>query len=271
LFVQQTQSGALEQTGRGVFRLRLDDVSASVSTFTDRPRRRAGQQSLHRFVGAWGSYGFAADPPNAALVLSGAPRSRDVALLTLSRPRYDRAARTLTYVAKPLRGTGPRSLAALSRRRDPVRPLEFADASLFIDDAGSQTVYQRLAIQVFVTEPQVPSRPVLQLDPGEAGVRWSLGRPTANNPGLLIEPLSGELSLPLHSWMLSPQVLSFQTPSSQERSAFTITTFLEAEADTGFVTFIYNGAPGLQLNLSLGDGPMEEIGPGEIVLPWEEG
>jgi hypothetical protein len=135
LYVQETAGGSIERLGAGAYRLRLTGVSPRVTTFTDRPRRRAGSQGLEGFVGSWKANGFAADPPNAALVLDHAPASHDVALLTLSHPRYDRARQTLTYRAKPLRGRDT-ALASFARRADPLKAGDLGAASLFVDDGG---------------------------------------------------------------------------------------------------------------------------------------
>jgi hypothetical protein len=135
LYVQQTAGGKIERIGPGAFRLQLTGISRRVSTFTDRPRRRAGSQGIESFVHQWGANGFAADPPNAALVLDHAPASRDVALLTLSNPRYNRARQTLTYRATPLHGGDP-ALASFARRADPISAGELGGASLFVDDGG---------------------------------------------------------------------------------------------------------------------------------------
>lgn len=135
LYVQETAGGSIERLGDGAYRLTLTGVSPRVTTFTDRPRRRAGQQRLETFVAGWQANGFAADPPNAALVLDHAPASRDVALLTLSHPHYDRARHTLTYRASPLRGRDP-ALASFARRADPIRAEHLGPASLFVDDGG---------------------------------------------------------------------------------------------------------------------------------------
>jgi hypothetical protein len=135
LYVQQTSGGSIERLGHGVYRLRLTGISPRVSTFTDRPRRRAGSQGIEGFVHKWRANGFAADPPNAALVLDQAPASRDVALLTLSHPHYNRAKQTLTYRATPLHGREP-ALASFARRADPISAGELGGASLFVDDGG---------------------------------------------------------------------------------------------------------------------------------------
>lgn len=136
LYVQETAGGSIERLGAGAYRLQLTGVSPRVTTFTDRPRRRAGRQGLEGFLGSWKANGFAADPPNAALVLDHAPAARDVALLTLSHPHYDRARQTLTYRATPLRGRDT-ALASFARRADPVRAGDLGSASLFIDDGSA--------------------------------------------------------------------------------------------------------------------------------------
>lgn len=136
LYVQETAGGSIERLGDSAYRLRLTGVSPRVTTFTDRPRRRAGRQGLEGFIGSWRANGFAADPPNAALVLDRAPAARDVALLTLSHPHYNRTRQTLTYRATPLRG-GDTALASFARRADPLKAGELGAASLFIDDGGA--------------------------------------------------------------------------------------------------------------------------------------
>jgi hypothetical protein len=136
LYVQETAGGSIQRLGAGSYRLRLTGVSPRVTTFTDRPRRRAGRQSLEGFVGSWKANGFAADPPNAALVLDHAPASHDVALLTVSHPRYNRARQTLTYRATPLHGRD-NALASFARGADPLRAGNLGSASLFVDDGGA--------------------------------------------------------------------------------------------------------------------------------------
>jgi hypothetical protein len=148
LYVQQTDGGNLRHLAGGGFRLELTGVSPRVSTFTDRPRRRAGSRSLRQFVAGWGKAGFAADPPNAALVLDGAPRSRDVAMLTLSRPRYDRRRHTLSYRVKPLREKDTDTLAGFAKRGDPVRAGDFGSASLFVDNGAAQVGYAGITVEI---------------------------------------------------------------------------------------------------------------------------
>ncbi|WP_028062238.1 hypothetical protein [Solirubrobacter soli] len=49
--------------------------------------------------------GFAENPPNAALVVHGASRGRDVVVLTISHPHHRPRTHTFTYTAKPVKGT----------------------------------------------------------------------------------------------------------------------------------------------------------------------
>lgn len=55
-----TQDGALTVIG-----------SPAVTYFSDRPVRTAGHMTLQSFVDQWDSFGFDADPPNAALATLG--------------------------------------------------------------------------------------------------------------------------------------------------------------------------------------------------------
>lgn len=165
LYVQETAGGSIQRLGDGAYRLRLTGISPRVTTFTDRPRRRAGSQGLQGFVGSWRANGFAADPPNAALVLDHAPAAHDVALLTLSHPHYNRARQTLTYRATPLHGRDT-ALASFARRADPVRAGDLGAASLFVDDGGA------LSTVVFNIYGEATTTTVQFLVSG--GAAWSL-------------------------------------------------------------------------------------------------
>ncbi|HEX3238603.1 MAG TPA: hypothetical protein VHR18_00525 [Solirubrobacterales bacterium] len=195
LYVQETAGGSIEPLGAGAYRLRLTGVSPRVTTFTDRPRRRAGRQGLKGFVGSWKANGFAADPPNAALVLDHAPASHDVALLTLSHPRYDRARQTLTYRVTPLHGDDT-ALASFARRADPVRAGDLGAASLFVDDGGGA-----LSTVVFDVYGEATTSTVQFLVSG--GAAWSLSSVT---------PLSINGTLPLTSLYATGNVLSLGLP-----------------------------------------------------------
>jgi hypothetical protein len=156
LYVQQMEGGTLRHVKAGL-ELELTGVSPRVSTFTDRPRRRAGSQPLRTFIGGWANAGFAADPPNAALVLNHAPSSRDVAMLTLSRPRYDRRDQTLTFRVKPLREKDP-TLAGFAKRADPLQTGDFGSASLFVDNGATYGGEASVTINVVDATPGAPFR-----------------------------------------------------------------------------------------------------------------
>lgn len=157
LYVQQTEGGSLQHLKAGGFELELTGVSPRVSTFTDRPRRGAGSQPLRSFVRGWSKAGFAADPPNAALVLDHAPGSRDVAMLTLSHPRYDRRHHTLTYLVKPLHEEDS-ALADFTKRADPVRAGDFGSASLFVDNGATYGAESSITVSVSNATPGIPFR-----------------------------------------------------------------------------------------------------------------
>jgi hypothetical protein len=147
LFVQPAAGGSLERVpgAPGQYLLTLTGTEA-VTAFADRPERRAGLETTRRLVSRWASRGFAADPPNAALVVDGAPRGRDVAVFTISRPRLGAGGRTVTFRARrvPVRPQG--ALAGLHRRADAPVPGRFGRASLFIDPSAAPA--NRIALRI---------------------------------------------------------------------------------------------------------------------------
>ena len=266
LFVQETLAGELARVRPGVYRLVFHGVSPTVATFTDRPRRRAGEQGLSHFVQGWGADGFAGDPPNAALVIHGAPSTHDVAMLTISHPRYDRRSQRLTYTAKPLHGPGDKSLAAFSRRGDHLRSLTFRGASLFIDDAGSDTSIVPLNLTVTIDQPE-PQEAILQISPASSAL-WSLGRPGSRTPGLQLA--SPNAALPLSRFVVSPTELAFRTGSETSGPAtFTITLYVESNTSTEVLQLLAEIGPGIQINAGVG-GITSEISSGIIALPLLE-
>lgn len=264
LFVQQTRGGELDRVGPGVYRLTFRGVSPTVSTFTDRPRRRAGEQGLARFVRNWADNGFAADPPNAALVLRDAPNSRDVAMLTLSHPRYDRRKGVLAYTAKPLHGDAATSLRGFSRRGDRLRPLSFGAASLFVDDAGSATTIVPIQLQVAAVQPF--QQTVLEITTPE--VFWSVGgsRTQARGLGFSVSTTPGLAGFADLS--LNPTTLSFRTSSDPGPGGATIDLFVESPAGTGAVTMDANVGQGVTIVANLAGEPFE-IDTGIASLPLE--
>lgn len=222
LYVQQTAGGSIERLDHGAYRLRLTGVSPRVTTFTDRPRRRAGSQGLGGFVEGWGANGFAADPPNAALVLDRAPDSRDVALLTLSHPHYDRARQTLTYRATPLHGRDT-ALASFARRADPVRAGDLGAASLFVDDGGGGAS----TLVTFEISGEATTNSVQFIVSGSAA--WSLGS---------VDALSISGTIPITGLYAARNALSMElAPGSSLNLSVSIPIeYQEADAPTVEVT-----------------------------------
>jgi hypothetical protein len=123
LYVVTTTAGKVVPAGHGAYRITLSDPARRISAFSDRPARRTSTQSLKRFVANWKANGFAADHPNAALVIDDAGAGHDTYTYELSEPRITRSG-ALTIRAKRLAAKAPR---------------RFGRASLFIDDSGAQT------------------------------------------------------------------------------------------------------------------------------------
>ncbi|MDO8187964.1 hypothetical protein Q5424_11510 [Conexibacter sp. JD483] len=183
LYVQQAADATLRQVGGG-WRLTLARPLGRVTTFADRPARTGGSIGLARFVSGW-SRSFGGDAPNAALELTGAPAGRDLVLLQLSRPRYDRRRDQLVFSVKPLRRVAPGSaLAALARRADRGVKGDLGRVSLFIDDGGPANL---LTLQLGQIGPGqqltigFPSGSTFSFDPAasflsnSAGLQWGAG------------------------------------------------------------------------------------------------
>lgn len=255
LYVQQTQGGSLRQLGSGSFELQLTGISPRVSTFTDRPRRRAGSQRLRDFVSGWGKAGFAADPPNAALVLDHGPRSRDVALVTLSRPRYDRRHKTLTYRVKPLRGKGSGTLAAFAKRADPVRAGGFGSASLFVDNGVEEADLVDITVEVQSATPGQPFKLLVTPIGGRAG--WAIPQ---SSRGVGLELATERPGIPLTGLIVSYGAIVVETAAEGSPFNFGLTAALELEG-TEDVTLTVQGAPGASIVASwpTDDGPQSQV------------
>jgi hypothetical protein len=139
LYVATTAGGKLTKVeGKGRYKLTLKDPANTVSAFADRPERTASTVSLSRFVQDWGANGFAADAPNAALVLDQAPAAHDVYTFELGTPRIKPDGDVVLRVKR----VGARPAGALEpivKRADKGTPRGFGRASLFIDDGATQT------------------------------------------------------------------------------------------------------------------------------------
>ena len=122
--------------GKGVlYKLTLKQLDRNVVWFSDRPARCSGAFPNRVLAEAWGGFGFAADPPNAALVYSDkSGRVGRTVIVELSHPRFAKG--KLSFAARVL---DPDSIKApdlaahaAGAERDPASGL--VDATLFIDD-----------------------------------------------------------------------------------------------------------------------------------------
>jgi hypothetical protein len=253
LYVQETTGGSIQRLDDGAYRLRLTGISPRVTTFTDRPRRRAGSQGLKGFVGSWGANGFAADPPNAALVLDHAPAAHDVALLTLSHPHYNRARQILTYRATPLRGRDT-ALASFARRADPVRAGDLGAASLFVDDGGGAP----LPLITFNVSGEATTTAVQFLISGAAA--WSLSS---------VDALSINGTFPISSLYATRNALNLGlSPGSALNCAITVPVeaqaaeapWVEVTNLTGTITVTWPTDTGLQTQVLVAGNPLTLYG-----------
>ncbi len=132
LFVQDFSGGSMQRVSAQRFDLTVR-ARGDMTAFADRPARRTWRLATSTFVSRWSSYGFAADPPNAALVIDGAPRNADALAVELLSVRRRRGA--LIYRVRPMRGDA-KALTGYVKRADRLRSGRFSAGSLFIDDPG---------------------------------------------------------------------------------------------------------------------------------------
>ena len=150
LFVVTAARGELDQIkGKGVTRLTLFDPHGDVTSFTDRPARRAGHQKLGSFIRGWNRLGFREVPPNAALVIADAPSSRDVLVVELSKPRLGPGGDSVSFRARLVKGSATDALRRFRKRVDRRVADEFGEVSLFIDPSGE-------AVQLIFRPSNVP-------------------------------------------------------------------------------------------------------------------
>lgn len=131
LFVLTATRGQVLPSSDGAPRtLRFDGVDPSLLAFADRPIRIAATQPTTRLFADWAQYGFAAVPPNAAIVVTGTA-VRDPVAIELRNPRYDGASGTLEVDAASLAGDASDALATVldASGRDGRTVVIFIDAT----------------------------------------------------------------------------------------------------------------------------------------------
>ena len=138
LFALEARSGSFTRVPDRPhqYTLILRGVARGTTWFTDRPQREAGRVTTRSLLGSWRRLGFAAEPPNAAVVLDDGRRARDTVALELRLRSRDNRRRTARFRVRVLPGLGP-GLSRLNRRLDRRLPKHFAGASLFIDSVTS--------------------------------------------------------------------------------------------------------------------------------------
>lgn len=139
LFIQHAQSGSVSEVNATTSTLELSDVSDKTIMFSDRPDRIVRSQSTSDFVGNWtmGEDSFAADPPNAVLILDDddeVEQRQDLAIIELYNPEYDSEANTLRYDITAENAT---TTTATTTTTTPSinLPSEFGQSTLVIDQA----------------------------------------------------------------------------------------------------------------------------------------
>jgi uncharacterized protein YjbI with pentapeptide repeats len=122
--------------GKGaLYELTLKNLDHNVVWFSDRPARRSGAFANRVLADAWKGFGFAADPPNAALVYSDpAGKGERTVIVELSHPRL--ADGRLSFAARVLDPDSVKApdLAEHATGADRTPASALVDPSLFIDD-----------------------------------------------------------------------------------------------------------------------------------------
>ena len=131
LFVQVADGGTFVAKD-DLFELTLTGVAPQTVWFSDRPERKSGMVQTVDF--ATDPVFDPADPPNAAIVTTTVDGS-DTLIVELTKPRFDAAAGTVTYDAKPVAtyaGEGLADHAAMQTDNQLAETLGVT--SLFIDE-----------------------------------------------------------------------------------------------------------------------------------------
>ena len=133
LFVQEAASGSLVTGKNGTMILTLSGVRDDTVYFSDRPARVSGVIDTDLFVHC--SMFSGNNPPNAALMLLGAPAENDTVIITISDPKYDKRNATLSYTAVKVPNYTGEGLQVYKTFADPGVAETFGRVMLFIDNS----------------------------------------------------------------------------------------------------------------------------------------
>lgn len=143
LYVLNAGSGTLtpKPGAAGRYTLSLHGLDQHSVWFSDRPARRSGAFLSKGFAAAWKGFGFAADPPNAALVYTDPATGRErTVILELTHPTY-RQGHALSFDASVVDPSkAGEDLAAHARSADREPASRLANPSLFVDDTSAPVV-----------------------------------------------------------------------------------------------------------------------------------
>lgn len=210
------------------FTLTMHGVSP-VTKFADRPFRNASVMSPAALASNWNAW-FADSPPNAVLTYSpGSAGLPESIVVTLTRPRYVSADRTLTFTAtRTYRSLDPSEKGSNWTR--PTTPRSFTHASLFIDDAGSSVtdslvaqLQQAMQPYVFAANDMATWQAVVQSLSAVLSTAWEQGTLSGTTAAdaytVACEPTAQQILngyLPCSVTMQLPGGTSFSTIISQQ-------------------------------------------------------
>ena len=122
--IQHANSGSLSEINETAYSLKLNDVSDKTILFSDRPDRIVTSVSTFDFIENWSVVedSFAADAPNAVIVVDDNEGQQNTAIIELFTPIYDVDNKALKYNVTPDNGTSV------------DLPSEFGQTTLVIDN-----------------------------------------------------------------------------------------------------------------------------------------
>ena len=125
LSLQHAQAGSISAINETTYSLELNDVSDKTILFSDRPDRIVTTVSTLDFIGNWsaGQDSFAADPPNAVLVVEEVEK-QDTIIVELFNLVYDFDKKALKY------GVIPGNVTSIDL------PNKFGQSMVIIDTSG---------------------------------------------------------------------------------------------------------------------------------------